>query len=63
MTDETPMEWDPLEEQLRETIEQWREQAELCADESRGPMHGSEYGNGVSAGLNECADEIEELIE
>jgi hypothetical protein len=62
VTSEHPEEWEPLEEQLREKIREWREQAELCADESRGPMHGSEYGNGVSAGLNECADEIEELI-
>jgi hypothetical protein len=50
-------------EKLRELIEEWREQAELCSDDGRGPLHGSKYGNGISAGLNHAADELEQVLE
>jgi hypothetical protein len=50
MTDETPMEWDPLEEQLREKIKEWRD-------------HDADPDEPAAVWLEWCADEIEELIE
>ena len=52
-----------MNQTLQETIEHWREQAELCQDGDRGVIHGTEYATGVSAGLNHAADDLEALIE
>jgi hypothetical protein len=50
MTDETPMEWEPLEEQLREKITEWRKEAE-------------DLDWPYDEEVRQRADEIEELIE
>jgi hypothetical protein len=50
-------------ETLEDLIEHLRDQAGKCADSNRGPIHGSDYGLGVSFGLNYCADELEEVLE
>lgn len=62
MTAEHP-EGGTLRQALERKIKAWHEEADKCADESRGPIHGSEYGNGVSAGLNYAADDLEALLE
>jgi len=49
--------------EIREIILYYRNQAERCADEERGPIHGTEYANGVSAGLEHAADELEARID
>lgn len=61
MTSEHPEEWEPLEEQLREKIKEWREIYEAYDnDPSKIPNGGHQMR---CKQLNECADEIEELIE
>jgi hypothetical protein len=50
-------------EALEALVEHLRDQADKCADSSRGPIHGSDYGLGVSFGLNYCADELEEVLQ
>lgn len=57
MTSEHPEEWTDLETELREKVEQWRvriERMDELTQEGRLPKANQ---------LEECADEIEELIE
>lgn len=49
--------------ELRELVKHFREQHELTADGERGPIHGTPYGNGVSAGLDYAANELEAVLE
>lgn len=62
MTGEIPPER-PLKDRCGALIEELRNQADKCADTDRGPVHGSDYGNGVSAGLNYSAEELEALLD
>ena len=50
-----------MEEQIGCLIQHLRDEAEKCANNSRGPIHGTEYANGVSAGLEYAADELEDM--
>lgn len=67
MTEESPVQprgRDPIpRDDLKALVEEFRDQAEKTSDESRGPIHGSAYGNGVSAGLEYAADELEALLD
>ena len=44
-----------------EIVAHLSEQAEKCVDESRGPIHGSDYARGVCSGLRYAADELEDI--
>lgn len=52
-----------LEAECRDILDTWRYEAAKCADPEKGPIHGTEYARGVSAGLNHAADALEELLE